>query len=312
MHRGVSVACKPDPPRCLHWLEGTSRPGSGRDRHALPRQPGPPIPVHAESGFGQKEAGNRCGWSGARLSYIESAKQDVREDDLNELLPLYNVPEDQWSDYYEAAERSQERGWWERYQRETPTYLSLFLGLEQGASVIQTYEPTVVPGLLQTADYAEAMLRRDVWPKTDQEVTRLVDLRIQRQKILLQSDQPPEYAVVLDEAVLHHGAEDASTMAKQLEHLIEVSDLPHVTIRVIPFERGAQAYSQTNFVILDFALDRDALVAYVELRDQAIYMEEQHDIKGFILAFHNLWRMAHEAEESRALMHAILKELTKK
>jgi len=266
--------------------------------------------LREESGLKQREAGNRCGWSGARLSYIESAKQDVREDDLDELLPLYEVPEERWSDYYEAAERSRERGWWERYQRDTPGYRPLFFGLEQGASVIQTYEPSVVPGLLQTSDYAQALMRRDVWPRTDQEVARIVALRHERQKILVRDD-PPDYQAVMDEAVLHHLAGDRSIMANQLEHILEMSELPNVTIRLVPFERGAHTYSATNFVIFDFAMEPDAMVAYAELRDEVIYREEQQNIKGFVLAFHNLWQTALEVDDSRALLRALSKEYTK-
>jgi transcriptional regulator with XRE-family HTH domain len=267
--------------------------------------------LRREANLGQKEAGNLCGWSGARLSYIEAAKQDAREDDLDKLLPLYNVPEDNWADYYTAAERSRERGWWERYQREMPDYLSLFLGLEQGASVVQTYEPAVVPGLLQTREYAAAVLRHNVWPRTDQEITRLIDLRLKRQEILTRRDQPLQFSAVLDEAALRHVANDAPTMALQLEHLADMAELPNVTIRVIPFERGAQSYAQTNFTIFDFPWESDAMVVYVELRDQALYLEEQQDIKGFVLAFHNLWQLAPEEDKSLATMRAIAKEYTK-
>lgn len=266
--------------------------------------------LRLESGLGQKEAGNRCGWSGARLSYIESAKQDVREDDLDELLPLYNVPEDHWSDYYEAAEHSRERGWWERYQREAPSYLSLFLGLEQGASVIQTYEPSLVPGLLQTRDYAETLLRRDIWPRTDHEVRRLIDLRIERQKVLTR-DEPPRFTAVLDESALRHVAQDEATMKAQLDHIVSIAELPNVDVRVIPFQRGAQSYAETNFTLFDFAQATDAMVAYVEIRDRSLYLEDQQDIKSFILAFHNLWQSACNEEESLAMMRAIAKEFTK-
>lgn len=265
-----------------------------------------------EAGLGQKEAGNRCGWSGARLSYIESAKQDVREDDLDELLPLYNVPEDQWSDYYEAAERSRERGWWERYGREMPDYLGLFVGLEQGASVIQTFKPVLVPGQLQTPAYAEAVLRQDVWPRTDQEVSRLVDLRISRQAILTREDAPLTFTAVIDEAVLRHMAGGPETMADQINHLVEMAERPNVTIRVIPFERGAQSFSQTEFTIFEFARESERLLVYLEHRDQAIYMEEPQDVRGFVLAYHNLWQLADDEDQSLAKMHTIAKEYTKK
>lgn len=268
--------------------------------------------LRAEAGLSQREVGKACDWSGARLSYIENAVQDVRQDDLDQLLPLYNVPEDSWANYYRAAERSHERGWWERYQREMPDYLELFVGLEQGASLIQTFKPVVLPGLLQTPAYADAVMRCDVWPRTDQAIKRLVDLRIARQGILTREEDPVQLTVVLDEAALRHVAGDATVMAEQIEHLIAMAERPNIAVRVVPFARGAQSYSQADFTIFDFTWASDALVVYIEHRDQALYLEGQQDTNGFVLAFHNLWQLANEEEESLAMMRDIAKEYTKK
>src|SRR6266545_7998684 len=106
--------------------------------------------LREDRGIAQKDAGRACGWSGARLSYLENAQQNLIEDDLDKLLPLYDVPEGQRDRYYDAAERSRERGWWERFEHLlVPEWLSLFVGLEQGAAEIRSYEPIVVAGLLQ-------------------------------------------------------------------------------------------------------------------------------------------------------------------
>lgn len=267
--------------------------------------------LRSEAKLSQRDVGNACGWSGARLSYIETGVQDLREDDLDQLLPLYQVPEDEWASYYSAAERSRERGWWERYQRVMPDYLKLFVGLEQGADVIQSFQTVVLPGLLQTPEYADRVLRRDVWPRTDQEVKRLVDLRVARQEIVTRAEQPAQLTVVLDEATLRHVAGDASVMAAQMDHLIEIAQRPNVAIRVLPFERGAQSYAQTVFTIFDFDWESDALVVYVEHRDQARYLEGQQDTNGFVLAFHNLWQLASEESESITLMQTIAMEYKK-
>lgn len=267
--------------------------------------------LRSEAKLSQRDVGKACGWSGARLSYIETGVQDVREDDLDQLLPLYQVPEDDWASYYSAAERSRERGWWERYQRAMPDYLKLFVGLEQGADVIQTFQTVVLPGLLQTPEYADRVLRRDVWPRTDQEIKRLVDLRVTRQEILTRAEDPAQFTVVLDEATLHHVAGDASVMAEQMDHLIEIAQRPNVAMRVLPFARGAQSYAQTTFTIFDFDWESDALVVYVEHRDQARYLEGQQDTNGFVLAFHNLWQLAAEESESLTLMQTIAMEYKK-
>jgi transcriptional regulator with XRE-family HTH domain len=261
-----------------------------------------------EEGLAQKDASKACGWSGARLSYIENAQQNVTREDLDQLLPLYHVPEKERADYYEATRRSQEKGWWERYQRLVPPGVQLFAAFEQGASSIRAFHPVVLPGLLQTPAYAAQVFEAEVWPRTEQQIARLVEVRQERQKILTRDQQPLELKVVIDEATLRHRTDHDATMAEQLDHVIAIAELPNVTLQVLPFERGVQSYSLGEFQIFDFPWEADPGVVCLELREQTVYLEEVHEIDSYALAFEHLSDHALSPEQSIATVRATSKE----
>ena len=267
--------------------------------------------MREERDIAQRDAAKACGWSGARLSYIENAQQHVIEDDLDKLLPLYEVADSKRGPYYEAIERSQEKGWWERYQRFVPEGLQLLVAFEQGAAAIRSFHPVVLPGLLQTPAYYAAVLKEDVWPLTEQQIGRLVEIRQRRQKILVREHDPLVLNVVLDEATLHHTADGNVTMAEQLNHVIAMAERPNVTVQVLPFERGAQSYSLGEFQIFDFPWSSDPGVVCLELREQTLYLEEVHEIDSYALAHQRLADRAMAPDQSLATMRDVAKEYTR-
>lgn len=256
----------------------------------------------------QKEAGNACGWSGARLSYIENALQNVTEDDLDLLLSLYKVPEKKRGPYYEAIQRTQEKGWWERYQRFMPAHLPLVLAFEQGAVAIRSFHPVLIHGLLQIPEYAAAVLAADVAPRSGRQIDELVTVRAERQQIVSREQDPVELHVVLDEATLRRVARDAATMASQMDHLAVMAQRPNVTVQVLPFERGVHTYALGAFTIFDFPWDTDPGVVYIELRGQALYLEELQDIDSYTLAFQHVSNQALDPDESMRKLKTMSKE----
>jgi transcriptional regulator with XRE-family HTH domain len=264
--------------------------------------------LREDRGIAQKDAGKACGWSGARLSYIENAQQNIVDDDLDKLLPLYEVPASQRSAYYDAIERSHEKGWWERYQRLVPESVQLFAAFEQGAAGIRSFHPLVLPGLLQTDAYGAVVFGADVWPRTQQQVDRLVEIRRERQKILTRKQDPLQLTVVLDEAALRHVAGDAATMVEQLDHVVAMAELPNITVQVLPFERGVHGYSLSEFQIFDFPWDSDPGVVCLELREQTVYLEEVDEIDSYALAFQRLSDQALEPDQSIATVRETAKE----
>lgn len=264
--------------------------------------------MREERDIAQRDAAKACGWSGARLSYIENAQQAVVDDDLDKLLPLYEVPKSRQGQYYEAIERSHAKGWWERYQRFVSEGLELLVSFEQGAAAIRAFHPVVLPGLLQIPAYYAAVLDADVWPRTEQQVKRLVEIRLERQKILTRSSDPLKLHVVLDEAALRHATDPARTMADQLEHLVTMAERSNVTVQVLPFDRGVQTFSLGEFQIFDFPWESDPGVVCLELREQTIYLEEAHEIDSYALAFQSLVDRAMTPDRSLAMVRELAKE----
>lgn len=265
--------------------------------------------LREQRGLAQREVGKACGWSGARLSYVENAQQNVVEDDLAKLLPLYGVPENEWDTFRQAAARSREKGFWERYDdRVVPDYVSLFIGLEQGAASIRSVDPVLVPGLLQTPEYTAALLRSDVIPRTEQQIARMVEIRQARQAILSRAEDPVELSVVLEESVLRRPAGGPKAMADQIDHLIDMAGRANVTIRVMPLDRGVMAAMSEAYRILSFSLDPDQGVVFIEYRDGAVYLDDAPAVDAHRLAFEHLSNLALGPEPSLALMRALSEE----
>jgi transcriptional regulator with XRE-family HTH domain len=256
-----------------------------------------------ETGMPQKDAGKACGWSGARLSYIENAQQNVTEKDLRKLLPLYGVPKSDWDRYIHASRRSKEKGFWERYDDHTvPEWLSLYVGLEQGASSICCVDPAIIPGLLQTPEYTTAMLRSDVMPRTEQQIARIVEVRQTRQAVITRDESPADLSVVIDESVLRRPGGSPKAMADQIDFMVAMAARPNVTIRVVPFDSGLVAGLSLAYRLLAFPWDSDSGVVCIEHRDGEVYIEDAAAVDGHRLAFDHLSESALDSESSLALM----------
>jgi transcriptional regulator with XRE-family HTH domain len=259
--------------------------------------------LRADAEMSQAEAARQCGWSAPRISYIENAQRGVSVDDVERLLSLYEVPTDRWAPYLQAVEDSRGKGWWQRFdERVVPPWLSLFVGLEQGASEIRAYEALVVPGLLQTAAYAEAVVRADVVPQTEQQVRDLAGIRTARQRVLDREPSPLRLWAVVDEAALHRVADSPAVMADQLDHLASMAQRPNVTIQVVPFVTGVNPYSFGAFRVLGFPWEGDAGVVYTEHRDGAVFLEESHEVQAHVLVFQHLVTLALSPDETIATL----------
>jgi transcriptional regulator with XRE-family HTH domain len=249
----------------------------------------------------QQAAARACGWSGARLSYLENGQQTLTEGDLDQLLELYKVPEDERERYYTAVKRSHTAGWWERFEFLIDDWISLYVGLEQGAAEIHSYEPLLVPGLLQTPEYARAIMRGGLRHRSTREIDRLVELRTARQAILTRAEEPTRLDVVLDESVLYRSPGAPGVLHGQLQHLVKMAALPSVTLRVLPLEGGVQSYSPGPFSILTFPWEQpDPGIVYLEYRGGSLYLEEFDEVERHTLAFEGLVDRALDPEKSLA------------
>jgi transcriptional regulator with XRE-family HTH domain len=257
----------------------------------------------------QQAAARECGWSGARLSYLENGQQQVTENDLDQLLVLYDVPEIERERYYSAVKRSHGSGWWERFEFLVDDWISLYVGLEQGAKEIHTYETSVIPGLLQTPEYATAIMRSGLRHRSAREIARLVELRTARQAILTEDDEPTKLDVVLDASVLWRSPGEPEVLSGQLQHLRDMAERPNVTVRVLPLEGGVQTYAPGAFSILTFPWDQpDPGIVYLEYRGGAIYLEEFDEIETYTLAFEGLADLALDPKASLATVREAIQK----
>lgn len=190
-----------------------------------------------------------------------------------------------------------------------PNPYEVYIGLEAGAASIRNFEPIVIPGLLQTADYARAMIRSGPRELDRDEVERLVEVRVARQEILARDDRPRLWAVV-DEAAVRRAVGGPDVMRGQLRHLIDSAEHGKTTIQVVPFSAGAHAGTTGPFVILDFPEPTDPAVVYVETLAGDIYLEEHADVSRYTLAFDRLLAAALHPDDSVHLIEQAISEIT--
>jgi transcriptional regulator with XRE-family HTH domain len=258
--------------------------------------------LREDRNMAQKDAATACGWSGAKLSYLENGGQQPVEADLDKLLELYEVPEAQRERYYAAVKGSQTEGWWEHFEPLVGDWVPMFIGLEQGTSGIRSYEPLLIPGVLQTDEYATAIMHSGIRQRSSREVSRLVELRTTRQAILTRPKDPTEFDVVLDESVLQRSPDAPGVLGRQLQHLAKMAELPNVTLRVQPLVGGVQSFSVGPFSILSFPDGQPEPVVYLEHRGGAVWLEEFAAIERYELAFKGLVDMALDPETSLAMV----------
>jgi transcriptional regulator with XRE-family HTH domain len=230
------------------------------------------------------EVGEKLECSASKISRIETGHVGVTPRDVRDMLELYAIDEDQREALVQLSREARKKGWWHAYNE---VFTGSFVGLESDASSLHTFQALLVPGLLQTEDYMRAVIRAIRPDHGEDEVNRRVAGRLARQKMLT-DQQPPEIWAILDEAVLHRTVGGPVIMRAQLLRLIEVSDLPHVTLQVVPFGAGAHAGMENPFLILGFPEPADPDVVYVENTTTGSYLEEPSDVYRYTLMFDHL------------------------
>jgi transcriptional regulator with XRE-family HTH domain len=222
-------------------------------------------------------AARQLDMSKSNLSRIENGQIKINPRDVRAALALYHVTGDDAEKLIEIARGAQQRGWWQSYSDVLPDWFEFYLGLEAEASSISTFEGEAVPGLLQTDAYARAITQLTVG---DDEAERKVAARMRRQEALHRPDAVLVSAVI-NEAVLMRQVGGADTMAQQLIYLTEISRLPNVTIRVLPFAAGGHPSMTTNYVILTFPDAADDPVVYLDNLAVGLALEEAEHVRFF-------------------------------
>lgn len=241
-----------------------------------------------KSGYKLEEVATELGVAPSTLSRIETGKAPTKSAYLNQMLEMYGVTDpEQRRVLIDMAREGHRKGWWAAYDDVLPSGFDIYVGLEAETAGIRSYEISAVPGLLQTADYARAILR-EMFPRhTADQIDRLVDLRMARQR-RFEDDPPIELWAILDEAVVRRTVGGAAVMRRQLTHLLAEAARPEVTLQVLPFSSGAHAGHGGPFSILEFPERSDTEVAYVESVAGFIYLERDKEVRVRIEAFDRL------------------------
>ena len=261
------------------------------------------------AGYKLEEVAGMLGVAPSTLSRIETGKAPTKSAYLSQLLELYRVTDaGQRQILVDMAREGHRKGWWAAYDDVLPSGLGVYVGLEAEASGLRSYEIGVVHGLLQTTDYARAVLRASAPRHTADQIERLVDLRMERQRRL--ADDPPlDLWVIHDEAVIRRTVGGPVVMRHQLAHLLVAAGLPGVTLQVLPFDTGAHAGHDGPFSIVEFYDRSDSEVVYVESTAGPIYLEKDREIRASAEVFDRLRAAALPPEASLDLISKAAREL---
>ena len=239
-------------------------------------------------GVTQQEAADVIRASSAKISRLESGRSPLKPRDAADLLTRYGVHDDaERSSFLDLVCKAGERGWLHAYSDLVPGWFQTYVGLEAATSLIRGYEVQFIPGLLQTEDYARAVIALGHPSADEQEMERRVGLRQGRAR-LLHRPQPPTMWAVIDEAALCRPLGGPKVMRGQLEHLLEMSELPNVTVQVVPFARGGHAAAGGPFTILRFAEPALPDIVYLEQLTSATYLDRREDLETYTRVMHQL------------------------
>lgn len=254
--------------------------------------------LRERAGLTIEEVGEKLECSASKISRMETGHVGVNPRDARDMLELYGIEGEERDSLVQLARQAKQKGWWHQYN---DVFTGALVGLEQEASSLRAFQALLVPALLQTRDYAYAVLH-GIRPDADHaEINRHVDGRLARQRLLVDPDAP-RYWAVMDEAVLHRQVGGTQVWRDQLRHLLEVAELPNVNLQVLPFAGGEHCGLEGPFLVLRFADAADSDVVYVENTMSAVYLEKQSDVERYGLMFEHLIASALPQESSLDLI----------
>ncbi|MDG4831783.1 helix-turn-helix transcriptional regulator [Solwaraspora sp. WMMD1047] len=266
-----------------------------------------------------KDAAERLEISPQKVWRIETGRgqERIRSLDVEGMCRVYAAPPDLTGALVALAKETKAKGWWQSYLDAIPEWFELYVGLEASANHIRKYEQVLIPGLLQTRAYAEALFRMHQPAITAEDLDRSVTVRQERQALLVRAlPAPPVLRVMLSEAVLRQPLGGAATMTTQLRALRAASEAPHISIRVLPFAAGpTRAAVAGAFTILEFPTNfagdpTEPPTVYSEALTGALYLDRPEEIAAYETAWQDLEIAALGEGESREMMGSIIKELS--
>ncbi|MCP2260315.1 Helix-turn-helix domain-containing protein [Streptoalloteichus tenebrarius] len=255
------------------------------------------------------EVARSLGWSQAKLSRLENATQPINPVDVLALGLVYQIPEDERDALFLTTQNAQQRGWWEEYGCNALFDAAQdFVELESEASLLRSYKVDLVPGLLQTEEYATSLARADVPAVSEETARQRAAVRVTRQKRLYDG-KPLRVEAVVSESALRQVVGGPRVMREQLERLITLAELPHVVIQIMPFDVGAYPAMGSTFDMLSFDQDHHDDVVYLESLTQGQYVEDPEVVSVFTLNFESMREVALDEDASRKLIADVAESL---
>ncbi|MEU9971769.1 helix-turn-helix transcriptional regulator [Streptomyces sp. NPDC051014] len=259
-----------------------------------------------EAGVSLDEAARALRVAPLTIRRLEKAEVALKPLYVEKLLETYGADRQETEEFVAFAERANEPGWWHTYRDVLPNWFSAYVSLETGAKTLRTYEPHYATGLLQTPEYARSVLSGGFPNDRDEDLERRVNLRLRRQALLERAEAPTLW-VVMEEAVLHRVVGGPQVMRGQIERLLEVSELDHISVDVVPFTAGAHVGACAPFTYFRFEEPELPDVVYSEILSGAMYLDQRSDVVAHLEA-HNRMSLLTSDAQSRALLNRMRKE----
>ncbi|MFC5213082.1 helix-turn-helix domain-containing protein [Streptomyces coerulescens] len=254
------------------------------------------------SGLGREEAARVLRVTAATVRRMETAEVALKIPYVQVLLETYGVPEDEAGAFVSLAEEANQPGWWQRFHDVLPDWFSLYVSLEGAARIVRSYEPHFVPGLLQTEEYARAVLRAGTIGQTGPEtIERHVSLRMERQR-LLERPEPPHLWVIMDETVLLRPVGGGAVMRDQLDKLLDFAGRDRVTLQVAEFSSGPHPGTYAPFTLFRFAEPELPDMVYTEYLSGALYLDSRKEVATHLEVLDHMSTAAASAERTRKIL----------
>jgi transcriptional regulator with XRE-family HTH domain len=267
------------------------------------------LDLRERAGLKREDAARVLHVAPATVRRMETAEVALKIPYVQLLLKAYGVPEDEAESFVRLAEEANQPGWWQRFHDILPGWFSMYVSLEGAASLIRSYEPHFVPGLLQTEDYARGVLTSGAVGQTrPEDIERHVALRMQRQELLTRPDAPRLW-MVMDETALRRPVGGPEVMRAQIDKLLEATKLPHVTLQVIPFSTGPHPGTYGPFVLFRFAMPELPDMVYSEYLTGAVYLDARAEVATHLEVMDRMAAQAATAQRTKEILRDLRKEL---
>jgi hypothetical protein len=264
--------------------------------------------LREDAGVSRDDAGYHIRASGSKISRLELGRVSFKERDVADLLDFYGMGGDQKDQLLQLAHEANATPWWQKYREVVPDWFHVYVGLEEAAALIRIYEVQFVPGLLQTEDYARAVVMQGAPGLSPEEIDSRVAVRMGRQK-LFSRENPARLWAIVDEAALRRPIGSRDVLAGQINRLIDATSEPNITLQVMPFKHGGHAAEGGAFTIMRFPEADLPDMVYMEYLTGAHYIDKPEDVEVYAAVMERLSVAGTSPEKTRDILGDILKEL---